>query len=202
MIVIGIVGLLSSGKSTVCETLSKNGSKVINLDILSHDIYKPGSSAYQEIINIWGSDVLDEQRKISRSYLAEKVFGKGDNEISKLEKIVWPRLISKLEEKLIKYHQEKLIFVEGAKILNSDFVKYCDKVWCVVSSIENIKNRIFSSSQDHKNLLERLKSQINEYTYLTGIDEFIENNSTRQDLNNNVKLLLEKTRKEYFNDSK
>ena len=107
-----------------------------------------------------------------------------------------------LEEKLIKNHKEKIIFVEGAKILNSEFVKYCDKIWCVVSSIENIKKRIFSKDQNHKNLLERLKIQINEYTHLSGIDEFIENNSTRQDLNNNVKLLLEKTRKEYFNDSK
>jgi len=202
MIVIGIVGLISSGKTTVCETISQNGFKVINLDILSHQIYESGSSAYKEIINTWGKDVLDDQKQISRASLAEKVFVKGSNEISKLEKIVWPHLINILEEKLIKYHNEEVIFVEGAKILNSDFVKYCDKIWCVISSIENIKSRIFLSSQDHNNLLERLKSQINEYTYLTGIDEFIENNSTRQDLNNNVKLLLEKTRKEYFNDSK
>ena len=34
MIVIGIVGLISSGKTTVCETISQNGFKVINLDIL------------------------------------------------------------------------------------------------------------------------------------------------------------------------
>tara|TARA_A100001037_G_scaffold144458_1_gene130639 strand:+ start:318 stop:926 length:609 start_codon:yes stop_codon:yes gene_type:complete len=202
MIVIGIVGLISSGKTTVCETISQNGFKVINLDILSHQIYESGSSAYKEIIKTWGKDVLDDQKQISRASLAEKVFVKGSNEISKLEKIVWPHLTNMLEEKLIKYHNEEAIFVEGAKILNSDFVKYCDKIWCVISSIENIKNRIFLSSQDHNNLLERLKSQINEYTYLTGIDEFIENNSTRQDLNNNVKLLLEKTRKEYFNDSK
>ena len=202
MIVIGIVGLISSGKTTVCETISQNGFKVINLDILSHQIYESGSSAYKEIIKTWGKDVLDDQKQISRASLAEKVFVKGSNEISKLEKIVWPHLINMLEEKLIKYHNEEAIFVEGAKILNSDFVKYCDKIWCVISSIENIKNRIFLSSQDHNNLLERLKSQINEYTYLTGIDEFIGNNSTRQDLNNNVKLLLEKTRKEYFNDSK
>ena len=137
MIVIGIVGLISSGKTTVCETISQNGFKVINLDILSHQVYRSGSSAYKEIINTWGKDVLDDQKQISRASLAEKVFVKGDNEISKLEKIVWPHLISMLEEKLIKHHNEEAIFVEGAKILNSDFVKYCDKIWCVISSIEN-----------------------------------------------------------------
>ena len=84
--------------------------------------------------------------------------------------------------------------------MNSDFVKYCDKIWCVVSSIENIKNRIISATKNHNNLLQRLKSQINEYSYLTGVDEFIENNSTRQELDNDVKLLLEKIRKDYFND--
>ena len=202
MIVIGIVGLISSGKTTLCETVSKNGFKIINLDILSHDVYQVGSEPYNEIINTWGPEVLDEKKEISRSFLAEKVFRKEDDGINKLEKIVWPHLIIKLEEKLKEYHQEKVIFVEGAKILNSEFVKYCNKIWCVVSSIENIKERIFSTALDHRNLLERLKNQINEYTHLTGIDEFIENNSTRQDFDNDVKLLLEKIRKEYFNDSK
>ena len=98
MIVIGIVGLISSGKTTVCETISQNGFKVINLDILSHQVYRSGSSAYKEIINTWGKDVLDDQKQISRASLAEKVFVKGDNEISKLEKIVWPHLINMLEE--------------------------------------------------------------------------------------------------------
>ena len=200
MIVIGVVGLISSGKTTVCEILSKNGYKTINLDTLSHSIYEKESNSYKEIINIWGKEILDEKKEISRSSLAGKVFSGGEDEIKKLETIVWPNLIDKLEEKLIKNHHEKVIFVEGAKILNSEFVKYCDKIWCVVSSIENIKNRIFSKDQDHKNLLERLKIQINEYTHLSGIDEFIENNSTRQDLDNDVKLLLEKIRKEYFND--
>jgi hypothetical protein len=35
---------------------------------------------------------------------------------------------------------------------------------------------------------------------LTGVDEFIENNSTRQELDNDVKLLLEKIRKDCFNE--
>ena len=202
MIVIGVVGLISSGKTTVCEILSKNGYKIINLDALSHKVYEKGSNSYNEIINIWGEEILDDKEEISRSSLSGKVFSGGEEEIKKLETIVWPNLIDKLEEKLIKNHKEKIIFVEGAKILNSEFVKYCDKIWCVVSSIENIKKRIFSKDQNHKNLLERLKIQINEYTHLSGIDEFIENNSTRQDLDNDVKLLLEKIRKEYFNGSK
>ena len=202
MIVIGVVGLISSGKTTVCEILSKKGYKIINLDTLSHSIYKKGSDSYIEILNIWGKEILDNKEEISRSSLSGKVFSGGEEEIKKLETIVWPNLIDMLQEKLIKNHNEKIIFVEGAKILNSEFVKYCDKIWCVVSSIENIKKRIFSKDQNHKNLLERLKIQINEYTHLSGIDEFIENNSTRQDLDNDVKLLLEKIRKEYFNDSK
>ena len=58
----------------------------------------------------------------------------------------------------------------------------------------------FELKKHHNNLLQRLKNQINEFSYLTGVDEFIENNSTRQELDNDVKLLLEKIRKDYFND--
>jgi len=200
MIVVGVVGLISSGKTTVCEILNKNGYTVLNLDQMSHDVYKSGSEAFKEIINTWGEDVKGEDGEISRKYLSEKVFIDDENEISKLEKIVWPKLTKNLENILQEFKNEELIFIEGAKILNSSFIKYCDKIWCIVSSIENIKKRIIETSHNHKNLLKRLKNQINEYSFLTGVDEFIENNHTRQELENDVKYLLEKIRKEYFND--
>ena len=200
MIVIGIVGLISSGKSTVGKILEFNGYRVLNLDQMSHEVYIKGSDAYQEIINEWGKDILGEDEEISRAYLSEKVFIDDENEVLKLENIVWPNLLNNLKKELSNFKDEDLVFIEGAKILNSDFVKYCDKIWCVVSSIENIKNRIISATKNHNNLLQRLKSQINEYSYLTGVDEFIENNSTRQELDNDVKLLLEKIRKDCFND--
>ena len=200
MIVIGIVGLISSGKSTVGKILEFNGYTVLNLDQMSHEVYLKGSDAYQEIINEWGKDILGEDEEISRVSLSEKVFIDDENEVLKLENIVWPNLLNNLKKELSNFKDEDLVFIEGAKILNSDFVKYCDKIWCVVSSIENIKNRIISATKNHNNLLQRLKSQINEYSYLTGVDEFIENNSTRQELDNDVKLLLEKIRKDYFND--
>ena len=200
MIVIGIVGLISSGKSTVGKILEFNGCRVLNLDQMSHQVYLKGSDAYQEIINEWGKDILGEDEEISRVSLSEKIFIDDENEVLKLENIVWPNLLNNVKKELSNFKDEDLVFIEGAKILNSDFVKYCDKIWCVVSSIENIKNRIISTSKNHNNLLQRLKNQINEYSYLTGVDEFIENNSTRQELNNDVKLLLEKIRKDYFND--
>mgnify|MGYP001234154931 FL=1 len=200
MIVIGIVGLISSGKSTVGKILEFNGYRVLSLDQMSHEVYLKGSDAYREIINEWGKDILDDNEEISRASLSEKVFIDDENEVLKLENIVWPNLLNNLKKELSCFKDEDLVFIEGAKILNSDFVKYCDKIWCVVSSIENIKNRIISATKNHNNLLQRLKNQINEYSYLTGVDEFIENNSTRQELDNDVKLLLEKIRKDYFND--
>ena len=200
MIVIGIVGLISSGKSTVGKILEFNGYRVLSLDQMSHEVYLKGSDAYQEIINEWGEDILGDDEEISRASLSEKVFIDDENEVLKLENIVWPNLLNNLKKELSCFKDEDLVFIEGAKILNSDFVKYCDKIWCVVSSIENIRNRIISTSKNHNNLLQRLKNQINEYSYLTGVDEFIENNSTRQELDNDVKLLLEKIRKDYFND--
>ena len=197
---IGIVGLISSGKSTVGKILEQYGYKILNLDQMSHEVYLKGSDAYQEIINEWGKDILGEDEEISRASLSKKVFIDDENEVLKLESIVWPNLVNNLKKRLTYFKDEDLVFIEGAKILNSDFVKYCDKIWCIVSSIENIKNRIISTSKNHNNLLQRLKNQINEYSYLTGVDEFIENNSTRQELENDVKLLLEKIRKDYFND--
>ena len=59
MIVIGIVGLISSGKTTVCETISQNGFKVINLDI---------PQSYESLSPINWYKVFDKKSGIKGGY--------------------------------------------------------------------------------------------------------------------------------------
>ena len=193
--IIGLIGLMGSGKSTVGEYLVNNNFTVINLDKLSHKVYEKGSKQYEEIIQIWGNNILDNSLEINRLELSRKVFEGDSSSLEKLQSIVWPKLEEILQNTLNELNKEEIIFIEGAQIVKSGFNKYCDELWCIVASIENIKSRL--EENNSPDFLNRLKIQIEDYAQLSNINEFIYNDSTKQELNNNVQFLLERIRKEF-----
>tara|TARA_Y100000817_G_C16700978_1_gene474825 strand:- start:113 stop:697 length:585 start_codon:yes stop_codon:yes gene_type:complete len=193
--IIGLIGLMGSGKSTVGEYLVNKNFTVINLDKLSHKVYEKGSKQYEEIIQIWGNNILDNSLQINRFELSRKVFEGDSSSLEKLQSIVWPKLEEILQNTLNELNKEEVIFIEGAQIVKSGFNKYCDELWCIVASIENIKSRL--EENNSPDFLNRLKIQIEDYALLSNINEFIYNDSTKQELNNNVQFLLERIRKEF-----
>lgn len=193
--IIGLIGLMGSGKSTVGEYLVNKNFTVINLDKLSHKVYKKGSKQYEEIIQIWGKNILDNRLEINRFELSRKVFEGDISSLERLQSIVWPKLEELLQNTLNELNKEEIIFIEGAQIVKSGFNKYCDELWCIVASIENIKSRL--EENNSPDFLNRLKIQIEDYAQLSNINEFIYNDSTKQELNNNVQFLLERVRKEF-----
>ena len=193
--IIGLIGLMGSGKSTVGEYLVNKNFTVINLDKLSHKVYEKGSKQYEEIIQIWGNNILDNSLQINRVELSKKVFEGDSSSLDKLQSIVWPKLEEILQNTLNELNKEEIIFIEGAQIVKSGFNKYCDELWCIVASIENIKSRL--EENNSPDFLNRLKIQIEDYALLSNINEFIYNDSTKQELNNNVQFLLERIRKEF-----
>lgn len=193
--IIGLIGLMGSGKSTVGEYLVNKNFTVINLDKLSHKVYEKGSKQYEEIIQIWGKNILDNSLQINRFELSRKVFEGDSSSLEKLQSIVWPKLEEILQNTLNELNKEEIIFIEGAQIVKSGFNKYCDELWCIVASIENIKSRL--EENNSPDFLNRLKIQIEDYALLSNINEFIYNDSTKQELNNNVQFLLERIRKEF-----
>ena len=193
--IIGLIGLMGSGKSTVGEYLVNKNFTVINLDKLSHKVYKKGSKQYEEIIQIWGNNILDNRLEINRFELSRKVFEGDISSLERLQSIVWPKLEELLQNTLNELNKEEIIFIEGAQIVKSGFNKYCDELWCIVASIENIKSRL--EENNSPDFLNRLKIQIEDYALLSNINEFIYNDSTKQELNNNVQFLLERIRKEF-----
>ena len=193
--IIGLIGLMGSGKSTVGEYLVNKNFTVINLDKLSHKVYKKGSKQYEEIIQIWGNNILDNSLEINRFELSRKVFEEDSSSLEKLQSIVWPKLEELLQNTLNELNKEEIIFIEGAQIVKSGLNKHCDKLWCIVASIENIKSRL--EEKNSPDFLNRLKIQIEDYAQLSNINEFIYNDSTKQELNNNVQFLLERIRKEF-----
>lgn len=72
--IIGLTGGIASGKSTVAEKLEKLGAGLVNCDKIAHDVYLPGKSCFNAILEIFGPTILKSDGFIDRKALGAIVF--------------------------------------------------------------------------------------------------------------------------------
>src|SRR5450830_1565661 len=103
--IIGLTGIIGSGKSTVARLLHKSGAAIIYTDNLGHQIYRPGTIACNEIVDAFGRQVLTPDGEIDRGVLGRIVFN--DNAaLQKLNAITHPRILEKVQ-KLIEHYRKQ-----------------------------------------------------------------------------------------------
>ena len=117
--------------------------QIIELDKLAHQSYEVGTNIYQEIINFFGSEVLNSDLTINREKLGDIVF-KDKDKLIFLQNLVWPKITIEVKKKLKtykKYSYEK-ISIESTLLFSGGWENFCDKIWFVESSEKNIKLRL------------------------------------------------------------
>ena len=98
--VIGITGGIGSGKSLVTKLLqAKFGAAVIDTDTVGHEVMEIGTKAYNEIVDVFGKEVLSEDKSVDRKILGDKVFG---NEVllTKLNNIIHPAVEAEVDKRI------------------------------------------------------------------------------------------------------
>jgi dephospho-CoA kinase len=127
--VIGILGGIGSGKSTVAAEFAKLGCKVINADKIAHELL--GDPAVKEkIIGFLGGGVLNSTGEIDHKKLAEVVFADAEK-LSLLNGIIHPHVLRKTEELLEKYrhqNQVKAIVLDMPLLVEVGWDKRCNKL--------------------------------------------------------------------------
>lgn len=91
MLRVGLTGGLGSGKSTVAAMLRELGAEVIEADDLGRALMEPGQPAFDEIVRVFGPDVVGTDGRLNRARLAELAFGEG--RVKELNAIVHPATI-------------------------------------------------------------------------------------------------------------
>ncbi len=102
MIVIGLVGRIAAGTSTVARAFAARGAEVIDADRLAHAVLDE-PDAVGRIVARFGADVLDPAGRVRRPVLAERVFGptaEHDAALRDLEAIVHPLVRGRIESRL------------------------------------------------------------------------------------------------------
>ena len=190
--IIGILGGIASGKSTVAAEFAKLGCKVIDADEIAHELLEK-KTVKEKIVGLFGQAVLDSAGKIDRKKLADIVFADrrgrpmclpgattSDCPYEKLNSIIHPLVLERVEELIEQYsrqNQVKAIVLDIPLLVEVGWTERCDKL-VFVDCREKIRaDRAKKMGFDKKQLKIRENFQISLDSKAGLTDNTIENNS-------------------------
>ena len=171
--VIGIYGLICSGKSSFSKLLAKElNALYIDADIIGHEALNDKDKK-EELIKEFSSDILDNNGNIDRKKLGKIVFG-NSKKLRKLESINYPYIEEKVS-KLIN-STDKDVVIEAALIMRSEIYKMCNSLIYVNSKTADIINRMKKKRNiSEKEARKILKMQIDVKNKKSNADIIINN---------------------------
>lgn len=185
MRIIGITGGVGAGKSSILNYIQKNyNARIIMADLVAHKIEEPGHKCYYNIVETFGSSILNADTTINRQKLAQIVFADESKRL-KLNAIVHP-LVKEYIVNEINVEKENgnvdFLIIEAALLLEDKYNLICDEVWYIYTKEEIRRERLKASrgySDDKIDLL--FKSQMTETEFKNRCNIMIDNNLSEQD---------------------
>ncbi len=176
--IIGILGGIGSGKSTVAAEFAKLGSKVIDADKIAHELLDE-PDIKTKIVNLFGRAILDSAGKIVREKLAEVVFTNAEK-LSSINEIIHPIVLQRIEKLIKKYNsqnQVKAIILDMPLLVEVGWDKRCDKLIFVDCEKKLRLNRAKKLGFDKNQVKIRENFQISLDNKANLADNTVENNS-------------------------
>jgi len=178
--IIGILGGIASGKSSVAAAFAKLGCAVIDADDIAHDLLND-SHVKSQVINEFGTAVLDSTDRVNRSKLGDIVFA-DESKLTMLNEILHP-LITQRAEQLIGQYEKieniKAIVLDAPLLVEVGWDKKCDKLVFVACGLEKRLKRAQKKGISNENQLKmREKFQISLDSKASLVDNTIDNNSS------------------------
>jgi len=127
--VIGILGGIGSGKSTIAAEFAKLGCKVIDADRIAHELLEE-PPVREKVVKLFGKAVLDSSGKIDREKLASAAFA-DRKMLASLNRIIHPLVLQRTQVLIEQYNsqnQVKAIVLDMPLLVEVGWHKRCDKL--------------------------------------------------------------------------
>lgn len=94
---VGLTGGIGSGKSTVADMFAALGARIIDTDLISHQLTQANGLAIPEIRAAFGAHLINHQGALDRSKMRELVFGDAAAK-QRLEAILHPLIFAQAKQ--------------------------------------------------------------------------------------------------------
>jgi len=189
MIIIGVTGIIGSGKTSASSILKKKGITVIDLDALAKKAIAL-KEVQEDIASRLGKEYIRDGAPVIDK-LKETVFTNKEK-LRTLENIIHPRVSEDLWKKIAEKREAGtgFVIIDGPLLYETDLHKSLDKIVVVSTEIEKIRERLRTRGLSDNDMDMRMSNQIPLKEKEKRADFVIFNNGTRKDLEQGVEGLL------------
>jgi len=144
--IIGLLGGIGAGKSTVAKEFEKLGCGRIDADAIGHELLKD-PKVKEELKNRWGEKIFTPSGEIDRTALADIVFRSAED-IAALNRIMHPRIRQRMEQQIEAFLADPSIpavVIDAALLTETDWQELCNILIFVSAKDELRYNRVKQS---------------------------------------------------------
>jgi len=187
--VIGLIGGIGSGKTTVAAMLEGLGARVIHADAVGHEVYEPATPGWTAVVDAFGRDILDANGSIDRKRLGSVVFA-DPRALKRLNDIVHPLIGEAIERRIAGIRgggSAEPIVIEAAILIEAGWQSLVDEVWLVVAPPAAVAERLKNQrSMSPEEVRRRVAAQLSDDERRAHADVVIENIGSLADLQTQV----------------
>lgn len=127
--IIGIIGGIASGKSTVAAEFAKLGCAVVNADAIAHELLEE-DRVRDQVCELFGQEVLQPSGQVDRGKLARIVFADGER-LAALNQAIHPLVLERVEELIARHNSDadvKAIVLDVPLLVEVGWSNRCDRL--------------------------------------------------------------------------
>lgn len=149
--VIGVTGLVGSGKSTFAHYLMNEHSILVDADQLVHEQWESiDGKLSSALIAKLGPKVISECGTVDRQSV-RKYLSRNPSAITTIEQLLHPRVSERIQE-IIAQHPNQLIILDVPLLFEAELEKVCDYTIQISASLEVRKARLMMRDGESKAL--------------------------------------------------
>jgi dephospho-CoA kinase len=157
---IGLIGPIGCGKSTVAGWLAERGAVVVDADRLTRELMSPGAPVTEAVIARFGDGFRRTDGSLDRAGLGRLVFADPAG-LAELEAIVHPA-VERLEQEKIRAAdatRPAAIVLEAIKLIEAGHAPWCDEIWLVLCDPAIQLNRLVGRGMAESDARQRITAQ-------------------------------------------
>jgi dephospho-CoA kinase len=189
MFSVGLTGGIASGKTIISNLFAGRGVPVIDTDVISRELLKPGELAFKQVCAHFGETILDAEGNIDRARLRQIVFNQS-LEKNWLETMLHPLIYQRSHEAILKYTKAVYVLVVVPLLFETNFQSLVDRI-LVVDCPANLQiERLMTRDKIDESLARKMMSQqLGNDERLTRAHDVIANRGDGEDLESQVEHL-------------
>ena len=187
-VILGLTGIISTGKSTVSKIFKEQGYPVVDADVGAREVVQPGTDGLNKIKETFGDQVILDDGTLNRAALGEIVFN-NEKEREQLNGILSEHIRQWVVSKKDDYLKQNpaILVLDIPLLFEAGYEKDVDQIMVVATSEEVQLERLMERDGIRKEeAIQKINSQLSISKKIVLGNIIIDNNGTLADTKKQV----------------